>query len=245
MIKKPVFAIGFLTVIPVRSRGLADPGIMSGSVPWFPAAGLLIGALLVLADMLFGDFFPPYLAGTMTAVLLILISGGLHLDGLADTADGFYAGKDRQEVMRIMRDSRIGTMGVIAVVTDIMLKTGFLWALKGRRDLLLVMPVISRWSMAEAIALFGYARDEGKAKGFFEHKNAAGYAAAALFSIAVSAAAGPCGLIALAAVSLNTVLMGRFAKARIGGLTGDTLGAINEVNELVVLAAGYVAGALL
>ncbi|HQJ31558.1 MAG TPA: adenosylcobinamide-GDP ribazoletransferase, partial [Syntrophales bacterium] len=109
-------AFQFLTTIPLPGGKGTGEGDIAGSLPFFPVVGLLIGMAAAAGDFVFSLLFPPGVAAVLTVLLLVLITGGLHLDGLADTADGIFSVRNRERMLEIMRDSRIGTMGVLAVV---------------------------------------------------------------------------------------------------------------------------------
>src|SRR5512136_2286178 len=114
---KPLLtAIQFLTVIPFPKNFVSGEKELEKCVPYFPVVGLLIGIIVAAFDYFIGIILPPFPASVITVIAMTGISGGLHMDGLADTADGFFSSRPREKVLEIMRDSRIGVMGVIAVV---------------------------------------------------------------------------------------------------------------------------------
>ena len=115
-------AIQFLTVIPFPKSFTGGEKELARCMPFFPVVGLLIGIIIAAFDHVMGLIFPPLPANVMTVIAMTVISGGLHMDGLADTADGFFSARPRERVLEIMRDSRTGVMGVLAVVFVIVLK---------------------------------------------------------------------------------------------------------------------------
>jgi len=234
---KPLLAaFRFLTILPLGRR--ADgPDALAGSILFFPLVGLLIGAAAMAADGLARMLLPTLPVTVCTVLLLIGISGGLHMDGLADTADGFGSARPRERVLEIMRDSRIGTMGVIAVVAAILLKVAFLDAvpLSLRMQAILLMPVAGRCAMVWSMARLPYARPEGGLASAFLQKTSALHAAWALLFL-LACGAGTAGWPGLAAaVAVPVVLSGWhwICRRRIGGFTGDTLGASCEMAEIV------------
>ena len=136
-------ALQFLTVlrVPLRFQGAGVD--LERCAPFFPLVGLLVGALAALFDFLVSQILPSAIASTLTVLILVKLTGGLHMDGLADTADGFFSARDRETILAIMRDSRIGTMGVMAIVFVILIKVGALTTLElpRRTALILLAPV--------------------------------------------------------------------------------------------------------
>src|SRR5512137_125405 len=115
-------AIQFLTVIPFPKDYMPREEDLGRSVPFYPIVGLLIGIMAATLGYLMEAVLPPLPAYATILIFLLAISGGLHMDGLADTADGFFSARPRDRILEIMRDSRIGVMGVIAVVCIVLLK---------------------------------------------------------------------------------------------------------------------------
>lgn len=245
-LKSLIFAVQFLTIIPIKKGIEAEEKIFSDSAVFFPVVGLMLGAVLVLTSKLLGDFVSPALLSIIIVLMLILLSGALHLDGLADTVDGFYAGRDRISILRIMRDSMIGTMGVTGIVGIILLKVGFLASMEEMAGILLLMPALSRWSMSLSIFAFNYAREEGKAKYFFEGFTFNKFAAATLLMLIIAYACFElAGIILVMVIALNTLLFGWLVKQKINGQTGDTLGAVCEINEVLILILGFIGSRVL
>jgi adenosylcobinamide-GDP ribazoletransferase len=206
---------------------------------WFPVVGLLLGAFLWGAYTGLLLLFPILVAAAVLLALSVLATGGLHLDGLADTLDGLGGGKDRQQSLRIMKDSTLGAFGVIGLILILLLKFALFLALaeKGQSRALLVFPIISRWSMVGLAYLSPYARAEG---GLGEamtdlvtgrHLVFATGLATMLTLLVFSLR----GLLALGAVAGFTWLVSLYCRRRLGGITGDILGALNELNEVLVL----------
>jgi adenosylcobinamide-GDP ribazoletransferase len=228
-------ALQFLTILPLPG---VHPGerVLGGSLPFFPLVGLLIGAAIALADWCLGRLFPIGVTSVCTVILLIAVSGGLHIDGLADTADGFFSARPREAILAIMKDSRTGPMGVAAVVCVVALKIALIASVAGpwRWWVLLLTPLAGRCALIVHLALLPYVRPEGGLAGIF-HRNRspvhALWALAALLAVGFLAGGLP-GLIAGAATFLAALLLVAYIYRRIGGLTGDTLGASCELTEL-------------
>lgn len=214
----------------------------------FPFMGLGIGAALFGLDRLFDLFLPTALGSALLIVALVLLTGANHLDGFMDSCDGMVAGRSPQERLAIMRDSRVGSFGVIGVLCLLLVKYISILFLPGasRMAALLLMPTLGRWSMVYAIVAYPTARREGLGQSFKEHANWGGVVIATIITIAVSVVLLKLlGLALVAAIWLILVIMAAFFKKKLGGLTGDTYGAINEVIEVSVLilvpllAGGY------
>jgi adenosylcobinamide-GDP ribazoletransferase len=179
-------------------------------------------------------------------VLLILIltalSGGIHVDGFTDAVEGFYAGRSREDILRIMRDTHIGSIGALALFFVLALKIAFLAALpqavKGK--FLLIMPMVGRWIIVFLAATGKYARnDGGLGEAFFTHTSLKQFFRASIFPLLVILLAFPVwGLPVLGIILALNYGFSLWIRARINGLTGDTLGALNEVTEIAVLFLG-------
>jgi len=239
-------AVQFLTVIPLRRD--VTPKELGYSLLYFPIVGLGIGAALFGLDRLFVLFLPAALGSALLIVALVLLTGANHLDGFIDSCDGIVAGRSPQERLTIMRDSRVGGFGVVGVLCLLLVKYISLLFLPGawRMTALLLMPTLGRWAMVYAITAYPSARREGLGQAYKGYANWWGLVIATLITIAVSVVLLELlGLALLAAIWLILVIMAAFLKKRLGGLTGDTYGAINEVIEVCALilvpliAGGY------
>jgi adenosylcobinamide-GDP ribazoletransferase len=171
-------------------------------------------------------------------IISVIITGGIHLDGFADTCDGFYGGGHKERVLEIMKDSHIGTIGVAGVVLLLLLKfsliasfpEGALW------KVLTLMSVFSRWSQGFACYAANYARQEGKAKYFIERAKKLDIFSGFLFTLALSYLFLKLDGLILCFVSfLPVFLFFQYIKKKLGGMTGDTIGAISEISEAAVL----------
>ncbi|MEK7376248.1 MAG: adenosylcobinamide-GDP ribazoletransferase [Candidatus Margulisiibacteriota bacterium] len=237
-----LIALQFLTVLPVKIGSEIKKEDFGASLLYFPAVGLLIGLLLSLTALSF-SFLPVLVKSAVILILSILITGGIHLDGFADTCDGFYGNKSVEKVLEIMRDSRIGAMGVIGIVSLLLFKfsviaslpEGFLW------KILIIAPVFSRWSQSLACRTALYARREGKAKYFMEYSRKRDVFAGGIFTLALLVLLMSLKGVILFFVSLIPVVVFLYyIKKKIGGMTGDTIGAVNELAEMCVLLFGLV-----
>jgi adenosylcobinamide-GDP ribazoletransferase len=233
-----VAAFGFLTRVPI-TRGPITDAELGRAVGYFPLVGAVLGLLLAgLGAGLARAALPPALAAVVLVAALALLTGGLHLDGLADLFDALGGGRgDRARMLEIMRDSRVGAHGAAALVLVLLAKTLAMAAALERRDLgaVVAFPAVARWAVTPAIAFFPYARAEGLGRAFSGQAGAWQVVGATVTAIAVLAGLGgrlilP-ALAALVVVLLLAVALGR----RLGGLTGDAYGAAIELGEVTVL----------
>lgn len=207
---------------------------------YMPLTGGIIGAIMwLLYDFLYR--FDP-LTGAVVAILAEgVITGGLHLDGLADTFDGFYSNKGRAGVLRVMEDSRLGTHGVLALTGDLLLKVFLVNAL-ARPEALFVMSVFSRLSMVCGAAFSKSAKDSGLGHMFIQSTKAKDALIAGFIAIFVTFyISGLFIAITAATVMFGTSLIFiRICNVKIGGMTGDTLGALGEVASLMFLTVYHI-----
>jgi adenosylcobinamide-GDP ribazoletransferase len=206
---------------------------------FFPVVGVLIGG--VAAAVTYGvDQILPVLPASVVVVLWLLASSaGLHMDGLADTADGLLSSRPRERVLEIMRDSHIGTMGVIAVVGVLLLKVALLSSIDGswRWRMVFLAPIAGRCALLLVMSLFPYARQEGGLGTIFRSQGRGAALLAAWAVVVLFAAGWFCGSYRGLAVSVAALvaalLLAWYVLRRIGGYTGDSLGATSELVEVV------------
>lgn len=236
----PFFAaVRFLTIFPVPGKvGIGENGLLK-AVPYFPLVGVFLGLLAFAAGLLVWPFFDHLLASVVLVLTLVIFSGGLHLDGLADTADGFFSARPKEQMLAIMRDSRIGVMGVFWVVAVLLLKIAAFSGMTGKEEAVLalfLMPVAGRSLMVVMMAIIPYAREEGGLATLF-YKRATGWKAFWAVSVLFLAgwfSAGFMGIAAAVSSLVFVLLFSCYCVNKIGGATGDTLGASCELAETVV-----------
>jgi adenosylcobinamide-GDP ribazoletransferase len=232
-----VLAARYLTIVPLPGRRHAPLDRLGRAGPWFPVVGLGLGLLLVAVDLVVSRVFPALLAALLVLTAWKLLTGGLHLDGLADCLDGLV-GRDRDHRLAIMRDSRIGTFGAVGLILFLMLEIVTVAELGAgaRWPALLVVPAIARAAPPLLARIFPPARGDGQGAAFAAGAGTAGAVLApALAALAALAVLGTVGLAATAAGLATAVLTARFVAGRLGGVTGDVLGAGVEVAELAAL----------
>jgi adenosylcobinamide-GDP ribazoletransferase len=236
-------ALTFLTKFPWFRTAPADAGALARAMFWFPWVGALLGLVYWGAWAALGRVWPgPAAAGVLLA-LTVWSTGGLHLDGLADTADGLGGGHTPEARLAIMKDSRVGTFGVLALVVALVLKFAFFLSLagagQGAAPILILYPAAGRWGMVFLARLSPYAREGGLGQAM-----TTGVSSRVLAGATVSAAAlafallGLRGLLLLAAAGALTWLASLYFRHKLGGVTGDVLGAANEAVEVLVLGGG-------
>jgi adenosylcobinamide-GDP ribazoletransferase len=233
-------AFTFLTIIPWPGGGLAGPQDLARSMLWFPWVGACLGLIFWGAWAGLQTLLPPAAAAAILVALTVVLTAGLHLDGLADTFDGLGGGRTPEDRLRIMKDSLLGTFGVLSLIVVLLLKFAFLLTLAEQRvgaGPLFLFPVVSRWGMVLLAFLSPYARPEG---GLGQAMTtgvtrgvAAGATAGALALAFLVMGAG--GLILLAGAAGFIWLAGQYFQKKLGGVTGDVLGAANELLEVLVL----------
>jgi adenosylcobinamide-GDP ribazoletransferase len=229
-------SIGFLTVIPVPHIAMS-PRLVERSLALYPLIGTIIGALLGGIGLWLDSVLP---AGPIAALLVAggaLLTGGLHLDGLMDTADGIFGGRSREQRLTIMRDSRVGAFGVIAGVVAIVGQFACLSELTGhvRFLALVVAATMSRWTMLMSLTIFPAARTSGAGATFHAAATRAAGIAGTLFAILIALVSGQFGVIALAFSTVAVLGCGYLLTRQLGGLSGDCYGAIAVVTETAVL----------
>lgn len=249
MIRQFAAAITFLTRVPGSSRMVFSAEDVGRSARWFPLVGFMIGGLLVAVLQLVTRVFPSLVTAFLIAAMEALLTGALHLDGLADTADGFGGGRTRENVLRIMRDHAIGSYGAVALILVIAIKASVLAEMIDRHRAgpwLALMPMLGRWSVVLLSAMQPYARrsdqegapPEGAVPDFVGREE---LIVASVTAIPIAfALASWRGLAAALLVLAVSGLWGWYCRRRIGGITGDTLGAGVEISETLVLLAGLV-----
>jgi adenosylcobinamide-GDP ribazoletransferase len=235
-------ALRFFTRLPVPAWVGHSAEQLSHAARYFPLVGVLVGAIGAVVTLAAAQVLPLSIAALLGMVATLLATGAFHEDGLADSVDGFGGGWTREDVLRIMKDSRIGSYGAIGIGVALLMKFELLVNLGGVSSwLTFAMTIVgghsaSRFAATTLIFALDYARDDdtSKSKPLARRMGRSELAVAAMFGLA------PCLLlpvgqvsIALVAVVFVTLAAGRYFVKRIGGYTGDCLGATQQLTEIV------------
>jgi adenosylcobinamide-GDP ribazoletransferase len=235
-------AVSFLTRVPVG--GAVDADDVARGAALFPLVGAGVGALSGAVAVLLHPTLSPLLAATAAVAVAAVLTGGMHLDALADTADGLGA-HSRVRALEIMRDSRVGTFGATALVLDLLLKVGAVATLLVHGDALaslVAAGALSRSASPPLAATLPYPRVEGGPGSVLSGRTSVGTATfAVVLAVAAALLLGRAWLIV--AVAVVAVLLGLFYRRWLGGATGDCLGAATELSEtLALVVAAALAG---
>ncbi|MCF8070285.1 MAG: adenosylcobinamide-GDP ribazoletransferase [Desulfobacterales bacterium] len=243
--KKLIAALQFITILPLGKPVKFDP---VGMIPFFPIVGLIVGGLLTLFDMGASRIWPMPVVAVLDVVLIIAITGAFHLDGLGDAADGLFSHRPKEKALEIMKDSRMGAMGLVAVICGLAIKWGGIASIHENRWLLLLLiPAYARSTMLFGIRSLPYGRPEGgTGHSLFDNK---------LKNSAFPGILLPIGLSFLMdwqfALWLNfifiviTFIIIHYYKKKMGCITGDMLGAMTEASEALLFLLAPIGGFLL
>jgi adenosylcobinamide-GDP ribazoletransferase len=236
-------AVSFLTRVPTGT-GPRPPEELAGFVPWFPVVGAGVGLAVAAVYAGAGELLPPLPAASLAVVAGIGLTGAFHEDGLGDTADALLGQHDRDSTVRILKDPRLGTFGVLAVAASLLLRAGAVAALAPGAALA-ALPAAHALSRAAAVAAMTTLPPAGEtglgasyALALSRRRALAGVAAGLGIALALL---GLPALVAAAAAGLAALALGRLATRRVGGVTGDVLGAVQQLAEILVLLVAVAA----
>ena len=230
-------AWAFLTRLPGGAHP-RDDRELGRSVPWFPVVGAVIGAISGVAYWALFSALGPSLAAVAGIGAGVLVTGGLHEDGLADTADAL-GGTDREHRLSIMKDSRVGTFGALALILSILARVLALGSLSPLDGLaaLLVAHTLGRAAATAVMIACPAAGTDGLGQRCAAHSPRTAAGAVAVLAAAAAVALGPTGTVSLAAAAIAAALVAVVARRRFGGTTGDVLGAVEQLAEMAVLVS--------
>ena len=236
--KSFLIALQFLTRINLIKNLETDDDGFARSAYCFPLVGLVVGGLLCLIALAGQIILNPLTLAVLIIVAEIFITGGLHLDGFMDSCDGLLSGRPRDKMLDIMKDSRVGAMGVIGLLVLMLLKLVFLLEIQASELLpvLLIMPLAGRWSMVWAIQHFRYAKSEGLGAFFQKAISESGIIIVSILCLMICFVVLP--VFFYWAVPLTGICVYRFSRkidALLNGHTGDTYGLMNELTEISFL----------
>ncbi len=238
--KKFLSSVQFITILPFGKTVEFDP---RGMVQYFPVVGLLVGFILCLCDMVFMSLWPAHVVAVLDVLVLLIVTGAFHIDGIGDAADGLFSHRSKEKALLIMKDSRVGVMGLVAVVSILAVKWGGIMSLDAHRSLfLLIIPAYARGSMIFGIKFLEYGRpDGGTGHALFEKPLENSAFLFLSIPVALSLFAGIRGIYLIAIYLLLVFLTIRYYKRMMGCITGDMLGAMTEFIEaflFLLVAAG-------
>ena len=234
-------AIQFLLLSPAFVRRAFTARELGAATAFYPLVGLLLGALLALADFLLGYLFPLQVRSALVLALWVVLTGGLHLDGFLDTCDGLLGGSTPEQRLEIMRDERVGAYALAGgVILYLILFSSLGAIITSRWAVLLLAPVLGRWGITLAVVSFPYARPAGLGRDIKDHAGIPQLAFATFTTLVVVGILAfylriYSPLIALVVAALICWLAARFIMRRIHGMTGDIYGALNMLIEAGVL----------
>lgn len=232
------WAVTFLTRIPVGSVG--GPGDTGGSSRWFPVVGAAIGVVVGATYALVAQVLPSLIAALIAVLVGVLITGGLHEDGLGDTADAFGGGLDQADVARILKDPRHGTFGVIAIAGGLLLRAGAIGSMSPLDGLAMAIVAHSLGRLALVFAMrFQHSVGGGLGERYARKVTTSDVLVALVAGLGIGAVASGIWVIAALALALAAVgVIGRVARKKLGGSSGDVLGTIEQVAEGAILVLG-------
>ena len=242
MMRPLLSAISFLTILPVPRSIHTDREALSRAPGWYPLVGLLVGLVAAVAFRALGDL-PPLPRAVIAVAIPVLLTRALHLDGFADVCDGLGVSGPAAKRLAVMRDPRLGTFGVLGVAFSLLWRVAVVASpIRFAATALVAAPVLGRWAMVLALRRIPYQRS-GQFGAAAIRPGAWGVVGATtVLVLPFLKAPGPFLAAALATLVLQWGWL-RFARRAFGGLTGDTLGALNELVELAVLGVFLFASA--
>jgi adenosylcobinamide-GDP ribazoletransferase len=241
--KSFLLAVQFLTIFPYPRNLSIQERDLGRSMGQFSAVGAILGFILYLVDWLLANHLPIDLIDILLLIILTVLTGGLHLDGLADTMDGVGGIRRQSERLAIMKDSRLGTFGASGLIFLLLLDLTALHHLgEHRGTYIFLAPLLSRFSMVISALTQPYARrEDGLGRSFIEEVSLQDLAlAGGIALVACLILLGTKGLILFCLVSGLTLLLGNYFRYRLGGITGDSLGANNELMMALVWFFGCI-----
>jgi len=236
----------FMTRIPTPKMEYEQQKL-GKAMKFFPIVGIIIGIILYYSFIVLNQFFDsPEVIAILIILIEIVLTGGLHLDGLADTFDGIFSYRSKKRMLEIMKDSRIGSNGALSLIIYFALKGTLLKeviSIDGSPYFLLVMPVIARFNSTLNCGVAKYARPSGMGKSIVEETTLVSVIISLFITIAFSYYfIGMTGIYALMVVSFLGIYFAKLMERKIGGITGDTLGAVVEMSSIIVLLVGAING---
>lgn len=235
--KQLILMIQFLTRIPLTiALDVTDEDFTKG-FKYFPVVGSIIGGLIYAIHFILRPYFSDFTVAVVVTLTYIYITGGLHMDGLSDSADGLFSGRSKERVLEIMKDSRIGSNGALAMVFVLLLKIAFMSEMDGFSlgPILFLMPMLSKYVVVFTSTFSKYARKDGMGNWFIGNVSTGDFLFATFFTLGVTVLVKPSYLCLVIAGVIFGWLFRRFCYSQIDGMTGDTIGALSELSDVVIL----------
>lgn len=233
-----LIAFQFLTIVPLPFTVRCEEEDLGRSMTFFPLVGLAIGALLAGADSLLAPFLPRGVADLMLVVLLSVVTGALHLDGLSDVCDGLAARGSRERFLDVMKDSRVGAVGAVALVLALGLKYQALLVvpIQYKREVLLFFPLVARFAQVQMTVGAKRARADGLGCAFIGGAGVTQFVLSYAFTLAAAYwLLGLNGIYCLLFLYPLTWGIKSWSHEKLGGITGDVIGCASELNEIFCL----------
>ncbi|OGF44641.1 MAG: cobalamin 5'-phosphate synthase [Candidatus Firestonebacteria bacterium RIFOXYC2_FULL_39_67] len=234
--KSFLIALQFLTNIPFKIKNIKQ-NELPGSVTYYPLVGLIIGALLALSYFVFSKIFVFLLPSVLVIGVYLLLTGALHLDGFTDTVDGLYGGRTKKDIFRIMEDSATGAKGAAWAAFILLLKVIIIIKLSFYNvyPALLLFPVLGRYSMTILMKYSPYAKKYGMGKVYCQNITNTQFIIITAFALLLSVFFGLRGLVAFVCAAAAALIIMKYFKNKLGGVTGDIFGFTVEVTEVAAL----------
>lgn len=235
-------ALAFLTRIPVFVKGIDQPETFKKSIYFFPVVGLIIGGILAGSYYILAKLFPQTIAAALLLFIYVLLTGGLHLDGLIDTVDGIYGGRSREHRLEIMKDTHPGAFGVLCAVVILLLKYSIYVQLnQGLLIFLIAASIMGRQAMVWAQVFYPYARQQGLGSLFNIYGSIPIFGVTTgITLVLVFLLAKLGGLYLFLICGIFSFILASWLAHLLGGLTGDTYGASCELIEIIALLTGII-----
>ena len=249
--KRFISILQFMTRIPINIDTGFDEEFHK-TITYFPLVGLVLGVLIYLIGLVSGIFFDSFITSIIVTLVLVILTGGLHIDGLGDTFDAIYSYRDKERMLEIMKDSRLGTNSLLAVMFLILLKIGFIYSVINKNLFwtIIFMPVVARLGVIVMMYKTVTPRENGMGNLFIGKASTSMFTIAILYTIALIL--GISKLIFLASTFEVIILIGaiiilfifnnlfkKYIYKKIDGVTGDILGCTIELGELIYLFCIY------
>ncbi len=243
LLKRFLLLIQFMTTIPLPvNLDVSDEDFGKG-LAFAPLIGLLIGGVIACGSYVLNMFFAPAITAVLVVITYILLTGGIHLDGLGDTFDGIFSNRPKEKILEIMRDSRVGTYAVLVTVCILGLNAVLIYSIISAHMYftLVLMPVAGRIGSVAGAAVSEYARSgPGLGKSFIDYCGLKELVIALIIGIITfSGFKGLTGAFLSIFMFLSAALLVKFLGRKIGGATGDVLGAVCELNQTIFLIISY------